>query len=73
MAGSPTFKFRGGTTVVFDGQGRVQYAIAKPIDDPDRLQRQRDFQLDLMMRGAGSAYVDPSVPSIDLAALHRGY
>jgi hypothetical protein len=70
---SPTFVFRGGSTVILDATGRVRYVIAKPIDDADRLRRQRAFQLEILMHGVGSAYVAGAVPKIDLAALHRGY
>jgi hypothetical protein len=68
---SPSFTFRGGSTVVLDEAGRVRYVIAKPIADDDRLVRQRAYLVEAVMDGLGAAYLEPTMPRIDLAALHR--
>ena len=40
----PDFYFRGGATVIVDMEtGSIRYIIRKPINDPARLKRQRDF------------------------------
>ena len=41
--GYPEFKFRGGSTIVFNSKGEVRYVVAKNIKSKDRLQRQRDY------------------------------
>ncbi len=43
VPGSPKITFRGGSTVIFDEFGAVQYIIAKSINDPDRLRQQRGY------------------------------
>ena len=70
---SMPFTFRGGTTVILDDTGRVRYVIAKPIGDPERLQKHRQFLIDSAMRGVASAYVAGGAAKVDLAALHRGF
>jgi hypothetical protein len=40
---SPTFPFRGGSTVVLDETGKVRYVIRKRITDSARMKRQRQY------------------------------
>ncbi|MBC7821208.1 MAG: hypothetical protein IAG10_30340 [Planctomycetaceae bacterium] len=45
--GQPAFKFRGGTTLIFDLDTlELKYCISKPIDDEARLARQKAFLKD---------------------------
>jgi hypothetical protein len=69
---SPLFKFRGGSTVIFDGEGKVQYVIQKGITSADRLKRQRDYEAQRIDRYAGTAFGLGPGPS-SFAAIHRGY
>lgn len=72
-----TFTFRGGSTVIIDRQGRVRYAITKPIDGARgkaRLERQREF-----VRRLGDSFALAPYLKFDLArdfnlrGIHRGY
>ena len=65
QAGETPFQFRGGTTVIFDGDGRVRYAIPKPIDSPKRLAEQREYWQQFL-RGRRLA-----LPSF--RSMHRGW
>ena len=80
-----TFTFRGGTTVIFNRDGEVRYAIQKSIgeeknDDVNpRLIRQREY-LSNMMSGFGMApYWDAEDGSmmdkhaLNFSMIHRGY
>ena len=41
---TPDFYFRGGATVIVDLEtGAIRYIVRKPIDDPQRLKRQREY------------------------------
>jgi len=74
---SPTFKFRGGTTLVINRQGDVRYSIAKAFlgqAGDDRLARQRDY----LSQMAASFALAPYVPfdhqrDIGFYGIHRGY
>ena len=68
---SPTFEFRGGSTVIFDHRGQVRYVIKKRIGSRQRLESQRQFQLE---RGDASALAiyHPERSSQSFAAIHRG-
>jgi hypothetical protein len=45
---SPTFKFRGGCTLLINRERReVRWCIVKSIFDEDRLEREREFRLDV--------------------------
>jgi hypothetical protein len=68
-----TFTFRGGTTVLFDQQGFVRYAIAKRVDDEERLQRQREFHQMAGTLGAAAYVTAPRRAAPSFAAIHRGY
>jgi hypothetical protein len=70
---SPKFVFRGGSTVVLDGDGRLRYLIGKRIASEARLKRQRDFLVDGLSQAAAAGY-RPGLVSVrsSLAALHRG-
>jgi hypothetical protein len=71
----PAFTFRGGTTLIFDSEGRVRYAIPKPIDDVRRLEAQREYYGQLVTSVPAAAYCGPSkrVPDLPFASIHRGY
>ncbi len=43
--GSPTFSFRGGSTVIFDERGNVRYVIQKNVNNEARLRNQRSFHI----------------------------
>jgi hypothetical protein len=69
-----TFTFRGGSTVIVDSDGRVEYAIGKRLDDAARLQRQREYWTREMAGQAARAYLtDKAVkPDFSIRAIHRG-
>ena len=81
---SPTFTFRGGTTLILGQRDEVLYAIIKPIGDRKndhnntRLKRQREY---LTMRQSSlgfTPYMDEKlaieqVPRNDFSMVHRGY
>jgi hypothetical protein len=77
---SETFTFRGGTTVVFNHNGEVRYAIQKRlgVDDENnkRLKRQRDYfqELDASM-GMATYLNSPRMGRrpMNFSAIHRGY
>jgi hypothetical protein len=80
VPGSPaagTFKFRGGTTVLINRKGEVQYSISKPIEGPAgeiRLERQRAY----LRRLADSFALAPHVAfdvkrDVGFRGIHRGY
>jgi hypothetical protein len=70
---SPTFTFRGGSTVVLDGEGTIKYVISKRVDSVARLARMRAHLSDDMSAAAAAGY-RPGVVSTrsSLAAMHRG-
>lgn len=71
---SPTFTFRGGSTVMFDHKGRVRYVVQKRVDSAMRLARQREFHLGLGDASALSPYLtEPRLEQLDFAAVHRGW
>jgi hypothetical protein len=81
---SPTFTFRGGTTVILDQRGEVRYAIRKPIgdtkDDHDniRLKRQREYMIIRQNSVSFAPYMDQRlafdrVLKNDFSMVHRGY
>ena len=71
---SPTFTFRGGSTVMFDHKGRVRYVVQKRLDNAMRLARQREFHLGLGNASALSPYLtEPRLEQLDFAAVHRGW
>ncbi|HEY2171989.1 MAG TPA: hypothetical protein VGJ30_20365 [Candidatus Angelobacter sp.] len=68
------FTFRGGTTLIFDREGCIQYSIAKSIGNQSRLEAQKQY---LTQRAYGfplAPYADFD-PSRDTSfrAIHRGY
>jgi len=72
------FTFRGGSTVIFDNDGRVIYSIQKSLgDDPDasaRLAEQRAYLGQLDERSAMSVFIDAdhsTTARFDL--IHRGF
>ncbi|GEM_PF-574833 len=70
---SPKFKFRGGSTVLFDESGCVRYVIAKSINSEDRLERQRDFHCQQIGNRASAAYCERDIsPKINFQLLHGG-
>lgn len=71
------FVFRGGTTAVFDAErgndGGLLALVAKPLDDENRLRRQRAFLEE--DHGGKRTYVEPGGTidtRADFAATHRG-
>jgi hypothetical protein len=71
-AHSPTFLFRGGSTVVLDETGKVRYVICKRISNAARLQRQRQYEAERGRRSAAAAFTG-RVEAPSFAAVHRGY
>ena len=77
---SETFTFRGGTTVVFNQDGEVRYAIQKSLGADDennkRLKRQRDYFHELDASMGMATYLDgPGTGRrpMNFSAVHRGY
>ena len=71
---SPWFEFRGGSTVIFDDRGHVRYAIEKRIDNPRRLNAQREFYIQLCHNLPAGPYKDAlRGEPLSFAAIHRGY
>jgi hypothetical protein len=82
---SPSFKFRGGITLILDKTGQVLYIIHKSIDDKNdgsennRLIRQRDYLLMRESDLAMASYVDTKAiydrvtREADFSIVHRGY
>ena len=66
---SPTFRLRGGSTVIFSRSGEVRYVIEKPLDSPERIERLRAF---LTEASASSAFTGPARNGPNFAAIHRG-
>lgn len=70
---SPKFKFRGGSTVIFDHRGAVRYVIQKRVDNKKRLAAQREY-LEGAAELSGIAAFRPNLmPAPGFAAVHRGY
>jgi hypothetical protein len=81
---SPTFTFRGGTTLILDQNGWVRYAIKKSIGDKKdddkniRLKRQRDYLLMRQSEMGLAPYTDERTVferamKADFGLIHRGY
>jgi hypothetical protein len=82
---SPSFKFRGGITLILGQGGQVRYIIRKGIDDNkdgsenNRLTRQRDYLLLRQSNLAMASYVDMTTSfdvaskEADFSLIHRGY
>lgn len=68
---SPTFKFRGGSTVIFNHRGEVRYVIQKNINRQERLDEQRDYQSQLSAVSAASIFKPNELCTISFAAMHR--
>ena len=68
-----TFKFRGGSTVIFDHRGNVRYVIQKRVNSATRLARQRQYQVERSDTSAFATY-DPhgEAEPLNFAAIHRG-
>jgi hypothetical protein len=71
------FRFRGGTTLVIDRQGQIQYSISKPLHGPEgksRLRRQREYLRQLASASALTPYqeFDPD-RALTFRIIHRGY
>jgi hypothetical protein len=71
---SRCFEFQGGSTVIFDRQGKVRYVISKGIDNATRLADERAYYQE---RGEVSAFAtyDPhgEPEPLNFAAVHRGF
>jgi hypothetical protein len=71
---SPSFIFRGGSTVIFDRRGNVRYVIEKRITNDQRLARQRDYQFQRSEVSAFATYDPHGEPGpSNFAAVHRGF
>jgi hypothetical protein len=81
---SPSFTFRGGTTLILDKYGQVRYIIHKKIgdekkdDENKRLKRQRDYLNMYKSNLAMASYADDDeihkrITSPDFRMIHRGY
>jgi hypothetical protein len=81
---SPSFKFRGGITLILGQDGQVRYIIYKSIDkkkndvENKRLTRQRDYLLMRQSDLAMASYVDMKEVHerafrADFSMIHRGY
>jgi hypothetical protein len=81
---SPTFTFRGGTTLIVNQNGWVRYAIRKGIRDKKdddnniRLKRQRDYLLMRQSEMGLAPYTDEvgifeRALKADFGMIHRGY
>ena len=69
---SATFTFRGGSTVVFDEQGKARYVVQKRLGNERRLARQRQYESQRFEQSAAAAY-GGRPESLNFAAIHRGY
>jgi hypothetical protein len=72
VPGEPSFRFRGGSTVIFDHLGHVKYAIQKSINNTQRQAAQRAFLNRLSEVSAFATYHPDEPPKLDFAAVHRG-
>jgi len=76
---SPTFPFRGGTIVIFDEEGSVQYIVAKEMKDKERLKEQREHltgvQNDLAVApySADAKSIFPNAFRPGFRITHRGF
>ena len=80
-----TFVFRGGTTVIFNRDGEVRYAIQKNIGEPShdktnlRLSRQREYLSTLVGNFAFAPYASDSQEQmlkqaeLNFSMVHRGF
>jgi hypothetical protein len=66
---SAKFTHRGGSTVIFDHRGRVQYVIEKPLGNSERVAQQRAY---LANNSAAAAFTSPTGSGPSFAAIHRG-
>lgn len=71
-ADADPFEFRGGSTLVLDGEGKVIYLIGKSVANGDRLETQRRYLQAATATGSAVAYRGAAIPSFSLAAVHRG-
>jgi hypothetical protein len=81
---SPTFPFRGGTTLIVNQNGSVRYTIRKKIHDRKeddnnvRLKRQREYLLNRQSEIALAPYANEKTAfdralKADFRMIHRGY
>jgi hypothetical protein len=76
QADGPTFKFRGGSTLIIDlEKRRVRYAVLKRIASESRLQRQRAFLGNPSQQSLYATYFGDYCSSngLKFLALHRGF
>jgi hypothetical protein len=81
---SPTFTFRGGTTLIINQDGSVRYSIKKSIHDKkdddknDRLKRQREYLAMRQSQISMAPYADEATVfgralKADFGLIHQGY
>lgn len=76
VEGSEMINFRGGCTLILDLESlKLRYAISKRVDDPARLERQRQHHRGLETDGSPRATYFGKIKDADepLAMLHRSY
>ena len=67
-----SFVFRGGSTIILDGDGKLIYLIGKGVANADREEIQRRYLQAAAAAGSAVAYRGSAIPSFSLAAVHRG-
>ncbi len=73
VPGSPTFSYRGGSTVIFDDRGEVRYVIEKSITNRGRLRQQQGFHLQRLSQSALAPYQGAQVDQqLNFQLIHRG-
>jgi uncharacterized protein (DUF2384 family) len=67
-----SFVFRGGSTIILDGDGKLIYLIGKGVANADREEIQRRYLQAAAAAGSAVAYRGSAIPSFSFAAVHRG-
>ena len=71
--GAP-FDFFGGTTLVLNSDGSARYVIHKSVDEPARLDEQRQHLTSQLSALAGAEYQKSSLPAtLNFGLIHRGF
>jgi hypothetical protein len=74
LDGGTEVTLHGGSTVMFDADGLLRYAIHKDVSSPRRLERWRQFQAELQQRRSGAAYREWTPQTqMRFDLVHRGY
>jgi hypothetical protein len=71
---SPSFVFRGGSTVIFDEHGNVRHVIQKRVNNERRLALQREYQAKRAELSAFATFdAHGQAEPLNFAAIHRGF